>query len=44
MKVRLAIDTALKLSKGFAHVEYDDRRDAEEAQICMDGVSTAYCV
>jgi RNA-binding protein with serine-rich domain 1 len=37
-KVELARDPIVKLSKGFAHVEYKDRRDAEEAQICMDGV------
>ncbi|KAF7140624.1 hypothetical protein RHSIM_Rhsim06G0238800 [Rhododendron simsii] len=37
VKVRLAMDSAVNLSKGYGYVEFKMRADAEKAQIYMDG-------
>jgi RNA-binding protein with serine-rich domain 1 len=36
-KVELRVDAKLKISKGFAYVEYNTPSDAENAQIHLDG-------
>lgn len=36
-RVELVLDRRVGLSRGFAYVEYDHRKDAEEAQLYMDG-------
>jgi RNA-binding protein with serine-rich domain 1 len=37
--VDLAVDLAAGLSNGWAHIEFTTKKDAEEAQLRMDGVS-----
>ncbi|CAM9426954.1 unnamed protein product, partial [Heterosigma akashiwo] len=36
-KVELVVDKRVNLPKGYAFVEFKNREDAEQAQLCMDG-------